>query len=466
MSPDKTPDVVDQLSPPQEGVAARARGWIANFPVRFIVIFVAALGLVGLIWFLARNQPLPPGGRFGEPQPVGIAKVGMGPMPITLNALGTVTPLATVTVRPQVSGPVVRFNFTEGQMVKKGDVLAEIDPRPFQAALDQAQGQLARDRAALSNAQTDLARYENLWSQKSISQQQLATQRALVKQDEGLVASDRGNVDAAALNLSYTKVRSPIDGRAGIRQVDVGNLVQAGQANGIVVVTQVRPMSVIFSIPEDSIDRIMARMNAGAVLQVDAYDRMQTAKLASGKLSAVDSTIDTATGTVKLRAMFDNANGELFPNQFVNIRLLIDTLKNQTLAPTAAIQRGAQGTFVFVVNPDKTVSMRNVAIGATDGTHTVITNGLRPGDTVVVDGADRLNDGSPIAIPAAPKANIAPPSAAPAGQAAPPPARQDRFERLLKRLPPEVQKQLKAMTPAERRQWFHDHRGEFRRREQ
>jgi len=463
MSPDKNTDPADHLAPSRGGFGVSASAWIRQFPIRFVVIVVAALLLIGLIYILSQNQPAQQRGRFGEAQPVGVARATQGSMPITLNALGTVTPLATVTVRPQVSGPVMKFNFTEGQMVKKGDVLAEIDPRPFQAAYNQAKGQLDRDRATLANAKTDLARYQNLWDQKAISQQQLATQRAAVKQDEGVLASDQGNVDAAALNLSYTKVISPVDGRAGIRQVDVGNLVQAGQANGIVTVTQINPMSVLFSIPEDSIDRIMVRMRSGATLQADAYDRSQTEKLASGKLSAVDSTIDTTTGTVKLRALFDNSNNELFPNQFVNIHLLIDTLVNQTLVPTASIQRGAQGTFVFIVNPDKTVAMRAVTTGATDGEHTVIAKGLKPGDTIVVDGADRLSDGSLIEIPAAPKAAIGKPSAAPAGQPAPPASRTDRFQRMLKRLPPEEQEKLKKMTPAERRQWFQEHRGEFRR---
>lgn len=461
MSPDKNPEVAGPVSLPRESVSARLRRWIGNFPLRFLVILVAAALLIGLIWYLSRHQPLPRGGRFGEAQSVGIATVREGAMPITVNALGTATPLATVTVRPQVSGPVIRFNFTEGQMVKKGDVLAEIDPRPFQAALDQARGQLERDRATLANAKTDLARYQNLWNQKAISEQQLATQRATVKQDAGVVAADQANVDSAQLNLSYTRIRSPIDGRAGIRLVDVGNLVQAGQADGIVVITQMQPMSVLFSIPEDQISSIMSRLSSGATLTADAYDRSQTRKLASGTLAAVDSVIDTATGTVKLRAMFDNKKGELFPNQFVNIRLIVDTLQNQTLVPTAAIQRGAQGTFVFVVNPDKTVSMRGVETGPTDGTSTVITRGLKPGDTVVVDGADRLSDGSAIEIPAAPNATIAAPSAPPPGQALPPAAQQDRFQRLLKRVPPEMREKLKAMTPAERRQWFREHRGEL-----
>lgn len=464
MSPDKSPYVSEGLAPPREGLVIRARRWLDLYAVRAGIILICALAVIGLIYFLAHHQPAKKGGRFGEAQPVGVAKVTQGSMPITLNALGTVTPLATVTVRPQVSGPVVSFHFTEGQMVKKGDVLAEIDPRPFKAALDQAQGQLDRDRALLANAKVDADRYQTLWNEKSISQQQLATQRALVKQDEGLVASDLGNVNAAALNLSYAKVVSPVDGRAGIRQVDIGNLVQAGQTNGIVVVTEINPMSVIFSIPEDSIDPIMDRMRTGAKLQADAYDRAQTKKLATGALSAVDSSIDTTTGTVKLRALFDNTDNALFPNQFVNIHLLVDTLENQTLAPVAAIQRGAQGTFVFVANADKTVAMRTVKTGPTDGTNTVITDGLKPGDTIVVDGADRLSDGATIEVPAAPKASIAAPSAAPAGQAPVPSARQDRFQRMLKRLPPAQQEELKKMTPDERRTWFREHRGELRHR--
>ncbi|HEY4126320.1 MAG TPA: MdtA/MuxA family multidrug efflux RND transporter periplasmic adaptor subunit [Rhizomicrobium sp.] len=462
MSPDKSPDTAQHVPTSDKGSLRR---WFDLYAVRIGVIVVVVLAVIFLIRFLAHNQPTQQrGGRFGDAQPVGVAKVTQGSMPITLNALGTVTPLATVTVRPQVSGPVMSFHFAEGQMVKKGDVLAEIDPRPFQAALYQAQGQLLRDRAALANAIVDLNRYRMLWAAKSISQQQVATQEALVKQDQGVVVSDEGGVAAAELNLSYCRITSPVDGRAGIRQVDIGNLVQAGQANGIVVVTQINPMSVIFSIPEDNIDPIVDRMNAGATLQADAYDRAQAKKLASGTLSAVDSAIDTTTGTVKLRALFDNTDNALFPNQFVNIHLLIDTQQNQALAPVAAIQRGAQGTFVFIASPDKTVAMRTVKTGATDGTNVVITNGLKPGDTIVVDGADRLSDGAAIEIPAAPKAGIAAPSAAPAGQAPPPVNRQDRFQRMLKRLPPAQQEELKKMTPEQRRDWFREHRNEFRHR--
>ncbi|HXM00461.1 MAG TPA: MdtA/MuxA family multidrug efflux RND transporter periplasmic adaptor subunit [Rhizomicrobium sp.] len=418
--------------------------------------------LVGLlVWYLVHSQTaVQTGGRFGQggPMPVGVARAVAGTMPITLDALGTVTPLATVTVRPQVSGNIVKFDFQEGQLVKAGDVLAEIDPRPFQAALDQAKGVLDKDKAALANAIIDEQRYQKLLSLKAISDQIYATQVALVAQDKGTVKSDEGTVETAALNLSYTKVTSPVAGRVGIRQVDVGNLVQAGQTNGIVVVTQIQPMSVVFSVPEDNIDQVTTRMNSGATLTAEAYDRGQTQKLASGTLSAVDSEIDTTTGTVKMRAMFDNTDNALFPQQFVNIRLLVDTLQDQTLVPAAAVQRGSQGAFVYVVAPDKTVAMRTVTLGATDGTNVAITQGLKPGDTVVIDGADRLRDGSEVTIPNS-TAKIAAPSAG--GASASGDARAARFQRMLSHLPADQRAALEKMTPEQRHAWFQAHRGQF-----
>ncbi len=370
--------------------------------------------LLGLVIWRAWPSASTNTGRFGlgGPQAVGVANAVNGDMNITLNGLGTVTPLATVTVRPQVSGQLLRLDFVEGQMVKAGDLLAEIDPRTFQAGLDQAKGQLARDRAALANAILDLSRFKALSAANAISQQQYATQAALVKQDQGVVASDEASVESAAVNLGYTRITSPVDGRVGLRQVDIGNTVQAGQASGIVVVTQLQPISVLFTLPEDNIDAVMARVNIGAKLAVYAYDRAETKLLATGTLATVDNQIDPATGTVKLRALFDNSDGALFPNQFVNVRLLVDTKHDQTLIPVAAVQRGAEGNYVFVVQPDKTVAMRTVTLGPGDATQVSIASGLKPGDTVVIDGADRLRDGAQVTLPGA-TAPVAAPSAVP-----------------------------------------------------
>ena len=366
-----------------------------------LAIGLGLLLLLLLLWAIRPASNSTRNGAFGAggPQAVGVARAAAGDMNITLNALGTVTPLATVTVRPQVSGQLVQILFHEGQLVKAGDVLAQIDPRTFKAALDQAEGQLARDRALLENARVDLGRQKGLLAANATSQQQYATQAALVKQDEGIVKSDEANVEAAAINLGYTKITAPVDGRVGLRQVDVGNIVQAGQASGVAVVTQEEPISVLFTLPEDNIGDILARTGSGATLVAYAYDRGQTRLLATGTLATVDNQVDPTTGTVKMRAQFDNKGGELFPNQFVNIRLLVNTEHNQTLVPVAAVQRGSQGDFVFVVEPDKTVSMRTVKLGASDSTKIVIRQGLKPGDTVVVDGADRLRDGAEVTLP-------------------------------------------------------------------
>lgn len=341
-------------------------------------------------------------GRFGlgGPSTVGVARAVTGNVPVIINALGTVTPLATVTIRPQVNGTLVKIAFTEGQLVKAGDLLAQIDPAPYQAALDQAVGQLKRDQAALANAKIDEDRYKTLVDQNSVSEQTYATQKATVNQDEATVAADQATVESARLNLNYCRITSPVPGRVGLRQVDLGNLMQANTTE-IVVVTQMQPMTVLFTVPEDNLTEVLTRLRTGDKLTVDAYDRSLTNKIASGTLSTADNEIDTTTGTLKLRANFDNSKLELFPNQFVNVQLLVDTLRNQIVVPGAALQQGSSGSYVYVVNANSTVSMRSVTTGMSSGEQIAVTNGLMPGETVVVDGADQLRDGARVTVPSA-----------------------------------------------------------------
>jgi multidrug efflux system membrane fusion protein len=363
---------------------------------------VGGIALLVLIILGARHRAATPvtGGRAGMTGPltVGVASVTTGDMPITINALGTVTPLATVTIHPQINGPLVKINFTEGQMVKRGDLLVQIDPRPYQAAVDQADGQLKRDQASLANAKIDLERYKTLLAQNSISDQVYATQAATVAQQEATVASDRATLEAAQLNLDYCRITSPVSGLVGLRQVDVGNLMQAN-STAIAVVTQLQPMSVLFTVPEDNLGNILQRLRDDQKLPVDAYDRSLTNKIASGVLSNADNQIDTTTGTLKLRAMFDNSKFELFPNQFVNVRLLLDTLQNVIVVPGAAMQQGSSGSYVYVVNADSTVRMRAVTAGPSSGELVSIAKGLQSGERVVVDGADQLRDGAHVVVP-------------------------------------------------------------------
>jgi len=345
-----------------------------------------------------------PGGGQSGPVAVTVAAVSSGDIQVKIPALGTVTPLATVTVKTQVSGQLQKIAFQEGQLVRAGDFLAQIDPRPFEAALDQARGNLKRDQALLADARLDLKRFEELIAEDSIAQQQLDTQRALVDQYIGTVESDEASVKSAQVNLQYTHIVSPVTGRVGLRQVDQGNYVTPGDANGIVVVTQLQPITAIFAVPEDNVPTLMQRLHEGATLTAEAWDRSNTSKLADGKVLTIDNQIDTTTGTIKLRAQFDNQDGRLFANQFVNIQLLVNVLDNQTVMPNSAAHRGAPNgvvsTFVYLVNPDSTVSVRPVTLGVVDGEQVSVLKGLSPGDIVVTEGGDRLRDGATVLLPA------------------------------------------------------------------
>lgn len=393
---------VNPGDPSRSADASGAGGWSRRHPrVSRLIWITAGLGVLALLIWAIYPKPQMRRHFNMTPQSVGVATAKSEPIDVTLSALGTVTPLTTATVKPQVSGLLTKLYFKEGQTVQAGDPLAQIDPKPYQAALDRAKGQLAKDAASLANAKADLKRYEPLAHQHAISIQQLATQQALVRSDNGTVEADKAAVETAAINLAYTRIVSPVAGSVGLHLVDVGNMVQAGQATGIVVVTELSPMSVIFSVPEDNIAAIEARFSAGAVLEADAWDRSQTTKVASGKLAAIDNVVDPATGTVKLRAIFANTNRKLFPGQFVNVRLRVDTLDHQTVVPMSAIQRGPDGDFVFLVKSDHTVHQRSITPGVQDGDKVAIVKGLAPGDTVVIDGADRLRDGAPVTIPGA-----------------------------------------------------------------
>ena len=331
-------------------------------------------------------------------QSVGAAKVEAGQINETIAGLGTVTPLATITVQTQINGQLMEVGFQEGQLVHKGDFLVQIDPRPFQAALDLAQGQLAHDTGLLEQAESDLVRFVTLGRQDSIAQQQVVDQKFLVQQDKGLVQEDQANIETAKLNLVYCRIVAPVTGRVGLRLVDPGNYVQTTNTTGLVVLAEVEPISVIFIIPEDSIQDVWDEVRAGQKLAVSAYNRSDDKLIATGTLESVDNLIDTTTGTVKLRATFPNTDEKLFPNQFVNARLLVRTIYHATKAPVAAIQHGAPGTFVFLIKPDNSVGVQKIQAGVTDGDQIQVTSGLKPGDTVVVDGADRLRDGSKVRI--------------------------------------------------------------------
>nr|WP_245438629.1 MdtA/MuxA family multidrug efflux RND transporter periplasmic adaptor subunit [Bradyrhizobium sp. SK17] len=373
--------------------------------------------LAGIVWW-TRQQAAPQqagGGRNAGPMSIVPETIGKGDIGVSLNALGTVTSLATVTIRSQISGYLMKIDFKEGDEVKKGDLIAEIDSRPYEATLAQAKGNLARDEAQLKGAQVDLTRYQNLATQNAVPHQTLDTQVALVAQYQGTVEADRAAVKSAEVNLAYCHIVSPINGRVGLRQVDLGNYVTPGDTNGLVVITQLEPISVLFTLPEDNLQAVKKRLKEGAVLPTAAYDRSGATKLADGSLQTFDSQIDPTTGTIKLRAQFENQDRSLYPNQFVNIRLLLDTHKDATTMSTAGIQRGVPGTFVYLVNADSTVSVRPVKLGVTDGDRVEVLSGLVPGDRVVIDGADKLREGAKVVVRSA--ADTASPAGAAKGPA-------------------------------------------------
>jgi membrane fusion protein, multidrug efflux system len=371
--------------------------------------FGIGLGLIAILLALATYQavrfvhaPAPSGGRPGQGalQTVGAATVALGNIRVIVNALGTVTPLATVTVQSQISGYLTQVGYAEGQTVQKGDFLAQVDQRPYEMLKEQYEGQLAHDQGLLAQAQLDLKRYQTLAAQNSIARQQAEDQVFIVQQYEGSVKQDQGLIDAQALNIAYCHIVSPITGRIGLRLVDPGNYVQTTSTTGLAVITQMQPITVIFTLPEDDLPEIMSALTAGTPLTVTAYDRANLRQLAVGKVAAVDSQIDTTTGTVKIRAQFDNADNALFPNQFVNARVLIKTLENAVTVPTSAILRGSPGAYVYVINADNTVSVRQITTGAVDGNTTAVTSGLSAGERVVIDGTDRLRDGLKVIVAA------------------------------------------------------------------
>jgi membrane fusion protein, multidrug efflux system len=368
---------------------SRRRKW----PLALVIIFLALIAIY-ISTHLKSKQAKPPAPR----APVVAEAAKKRDINVYLTGLGSVIPLNTVTVKTRVDGQLMAVNFREGQDVRKGELLAQIDPRPFQVQLTQAEGQMARDTQVLDNAKVDLKRYQVLWAQNSIPKQQLDTQAALVRQYDGVVKSDQGAIDAAKLDLVYCRITAPVSGRVGLRLVDPGNIVHTTDTNGLIVITQVQPITVVFPIPEDDLPQLQARLRRGGRLLVDVYDREMKVKISSGYMLTVDNQIDPATGTVKVKAVFPNRQNELFPNQFVNAQLLVNTIYNAVTVPVVAVQRGQRGSYVFVIRPDNTAEMRPVTTGESEGGLVAVTSGLSAGETVVTEGADRLKDGAKVEI--------------------------------------------------------------------
>ncbi len=383
-------DANDTTYQPAAVPAAASRPWwvwaIGAAVAAGVLIAIVRLGFGG-------KKPAPP----PRAVPVSTATVKTGAMPVNLSGLGTVVPTDNVVIKTRVDGQIMKIFFREGQMVKAGELLAQIDPRPFQVALLQAEGQMAKDQAALKNARMDLARVRTLFDQKIVSQQQLDTQTALVDQYEAAVKSDLGSVESARLNLTYSRITSPVAGKVGLKLVDTGNVVRASDTTGLVTVTPVSPINVVFTVPADAIQSVLKSSGGGKMPAVAVFDRDMDTRLAEGRLLAVDNQVDSATGTVRLKAQFDNGAGTLFPNQFVNARLLVDTLKDALMVPAAALQRSPAGTYVYVVKPDSTVDMRVVEPLFTEGDVTALKKGVAPGEKVVISGLDKLRPGSKVA---------------------------------------------------------------------
>lgn len=428
-----TPAAEERNAKPKQNIPTFAQASEApkrrRIPAFWIVVTLVVI-LVGCIWYVnnLHNAATAAGrgangrhhfgfGDSGMALPVVATAARHGELHVYLNGLGTVTPFANVTVRTQISGVLMSVNFNEGQIVKKGDLLATIDSRPYEVALEQANGQIAQAKAQLTSAKADLDRYQTLAKQDSIAQQQVDAQVALVSQYEGLVETDQAAIDNAKLNIAYCHITAPVGGRVGLRQVDAGNYVTSGDANGIVVLTQIQPITVIFTLPEDNVPGVTARLHSGESIAVDAYDRTQTTKLASGTLGTIDNQVDTTTGTFKLRAVFANADESLFPNQFVNVHMLLDTEHDDIVIPTSAVERGQQGTFAYVVTPDNTATARPITLGNVEGETVSVLSGLKAGELVVSDGADKLKEGSPVIVQKAADAAPTTPEAAAAAAA-------------------------------------------------